>query len=143
MIHLPCAWCGTVNRVPPERLAEGPKCGKCSAPLLPGEPVELDAARFETFVSRSDLPVLVDFWAPWCAPCRVLAPVLETGAAEMSATLRFAKINTDDEQALAGRYRIRGIPTLILFKAGEEVDRVSGAMDFSSFRRWLRQHLPG
>lgn len=139
MIHLPCAWCGTVNRVPPERLAEGPKCGKCSAPLLPGEPVELDAARFETFVSRSDLPVLVDFWAPWCGPCRAMAPIFEQAARKLATEAHFVKVNTDTEQALAIRHAIRAIPTLVLFRGGAEVKRHAGAMDAGSLARWVRQ----
>lgn len=136
-LHVVCAGCGAVNRVPQERLAENPKCGKCSQPLLPGRPVALDRTRFETFIGRNDLPVVVDFWAAWCGPCKMMAPVFERLAGELASRARFAKVDTDAEQGLAQRYGIRGIPTLILFRQGAEADRLTGAADAQSLRRWL------
>jgi len=139
-VRVVCGVCGAVNRVPEARASEDPKCGKCSRSLLPGKPVELNESNFDGFVSGGDLPVMVDFWAEWCAPCRVVAPVIEQIAGEMSTTLRVGKVDTDHHQRLAGRFGIRGIPTLIVFKGGVEVDRVSGAMDLGSLRRWVSRH---
>lgn len=136
-MHVVCAACGAVNRVPRERLAEDPKCGKCSQPLLEGRPTPLDRARFETFIGRNDLPVVVDFWAAWCGPCKMMAPVFDRLAAELAQRARFAKVDTEAEQGLAQRYGIRGIPTLILFRQGSEADRLTGAADAQSLRRWL------
>ena len=138
MVQVVCASCLTANRVPEERLGERPGCGKCHAPLLDGRPVELHEASFDTLVGRTELPVLVDFWAPWCGPCRAMAPAFEAAAAELASRVRFAKVNTDEAQSLAQRYGIRGIPTLILFDGGREVNRVSGALDKRSLLQWIQ-----
>jgi len=139
-LRVVCGVCNAVNRVPEARAAEEPKCGKCSRPLLPGKPVELNESNFDGFVSGGDLPVLVDFWAEWCGPCRMVAPVVEQVARELSTMRQGVKVDTDHHQRLAGRFAIRGIPTLILFRSGTELDRVSGAMDLGSMRRWLSRH---
>ena len=135
-----CASCSTANRVPAQRLGEDPKCGKCGAPLLDGKPVALDEARFDSFLGRNELPVLVDFWADWCGPCHAMAPAFERAADELKTRVRFAKLNTEDAQRVAARFGIRSIPTLILFRGGSEVARVSGAMDARSIASWVLRH---
>ncbi len=136
-----CPHCHTLVRVPEGRLQEHPKCPRCKAQILTGEPVALDTASFAAHVERATLPVLVDFWAPWCGPCRMMAPVLDRAAAQRATGVRVAKVNTDEQPQLAGRFGIRSIPTLILFRAGRELARQSGALDGSSLARWLDQAL--
>ena len=138
-VLIACPACLTGNRVGADRLGDGPKCGHCGAPLLEGKPVELDAARFDAVVARSDLPGVVDFWAPWCGPCRAMAPMFEQAAGRLATSVRFAKVNTDAEPGIATRYAIRAIPTLVLFRNGKEVKRSSGAMDAGSLARWVSQ----
>jgi thioredoxin 2 len=136
-----CPKCATLNRVPAERLAEGPVCGKCKAPLLEGKPVPVTEATFDAAVVRTELPVGVDFWAEWCGPCHAMAPGFERAAAEMKTRARFAKVDTEAAPGVAGRFGIRSIPTLILFKQGKEAARVSGAMDARGIENWLTQNL--
>ena len=136
-----CPNCATLNRVPPERLAEGPKCGKCKAALLDGKPVPVSEASFDAAVLRTELPVVVDFWADWCGPCHAMAPGFERAAAELKPRVRFAKLDTEAAPGIAARYGIRGIPTLILFQAGKEAARISGAMDARAIQSWVSQAL--
>ena len=140
-VLIACASCGAANRVPTARLAEDPKCGKCGVPLLDGKPAALDDANFDSFLSRTELPVLVDFWADWCGPCHAMAPAFARAAADLKTTVRFAKVDTERAKTVAGRFGIRSIPTLILFRGAREASRVSGAMDARSITSWLQQHL--
>ena len=136
-----CASCGAANRVPRERVADDPGCGKCHAPLLQGKPVDLDPARFDAFLGANSLPVVVDFWAEWCGPCRAMAPAFERVASEQKTRVRFAKVDTERSQSVAARFGIRSIPTLILFRDGREAARVSGAMDAASLTGWLSRQM--
>ncbi len=140
-MHVVCPACGAVNRLPPEKPAREGKCGKCGQALFRGQVLNLDAAGFERHISRNDLPVLVDFWAPWCGPCKMMAPVLDQAAAQLEPRVRVAKLNTETEQALAARYNIRSIPTLALFRGGREIARQAGAMDLATLTRWIGQHI--
>jgi thioredoxin 2 len=136
VVQVACPACLAANRVPAARLAEDPKCGKCGAALLDGHPAELGEDRFEAFVQRTALPVLADFWAPWCGPCRSMAPHFERAAQALKDRVRLVKVNTEEAPGLAQRYGIRAIPTLILFKNGAEAKRMSGAMDAGALERW-------
>ncbi|MGE3244893.1 MAG: thioredoxin TrxC [Beijerinckiaceae bacterium] len=136
-----CTTCGSVNRIPPNRSARDANCGKCGDKLFSGHPENVGTDIFERQIARSSAPVLVDVWAPWCGPCRAMAPAFEAAARELEPDVRLVKLNSDEEQAAAGRLGIRGIPTMILFESGKEVARISGALSQQQIVQWVRGNL--
>ena len=141
-LHIVCPHCHTTNRVKTTDLSSAPDCGSCHQPLFTGAPLALDEAGFDRHIGRSQIPVLVDFWAPWCGPCRMMAPAFEQAAAQLEPRLRLVKVNTEEAQALAARFNIRSIPTLALFRDGKEVARQPGAMrSAAEIAGWAQSNL--
>ncbi|MGE4327601.1 MAG: thioredoxin TrxC [Pseudodonghicola sp.] len=134
---LTCLECGQLNRVPEDKLMAGAKCGTCGAALLPSKPVEVDPAMLAKAAQNDDLPLVADFWAPWCGPCRMMAPEFTKAAATLQGKVRLVKLNTEDHQAAGMKYGIRGIPTMVEFSGGREVKRQSGAMQERQILSWI------
>ena len=144
-VHVVCPHCGAVNRLDGARLVAGSrdgKCGKCHQLLFDGKPQEVDETWFQKHLSRNDIPLLVDFWAPWCGPCRMMAPAFAQAAGQLEPGMRLLKVNTEEAQQLGAQLGIRSIPTLMLFQSGREVARMSGAMDANGIVSWARQQRP-
>jgi len=139
--HIACPHCDAINRVPGERLSESPKCGKCKAALFSRAPIELTDANFTAHIQRTSIPVVVDFWAPWCEPCKMMAPHFARVAAQLEPGIRLGKLNTDENPDTASRFTIRSIPTVILFKNGQEAARQAGAMDAHRLAAWIRGNI--
>ena len=137
-LHIVCPHCETTNRIPSARLKEGARCGHCHEPLFDGHALELSADNFHKYVSRNDIPVVVDFWAPWCGPCQMMAPQYAQAAQSLEPLFRLAKVNTEAHPSLASEFGIRSIPTLAVFRGGREVARQAGAMSTPDIIRWVQ-----
>lgn len=140
-LQVVCPHCHTTNRLRAERLSDGGSCGRCKQPLFVGAPLALGQSHFAQHLTRSEIPLVVDFWAPWCGPCKMMAPVFAQAATQLEPRVRLIKVDTEAEQALAAQYGIRSIPTLAIFKGGKEVTRVAGAMQLPQLLSWIKQHL--
>lgn len=136
-----CPSCGGLNRVADEKLNENPTCGKCQSALFQGKPLEMNGEQFARAMAKTDLPMIVDFWAPWCGPCKMFAPTFSEAAKQLEPHARLVKINTEIEQQVGAQYNIRSIPTLAIFKNGKEITRVSGAMNLQQFIQWAKQSI--
>jgi thioredoxin 2 len=140
-LHIVCPHCHAVNRIPSQRLAQNPRCGKCKEALFSGHPAELTGSNFQRHISRNDIPVVVDFWAPWCGPCKMMAPAYAQAAVKLESRVRLAKLNTEQEQGIAAQFNIRSIPTVVIFKGGREIARQSGTMNAADIITWIRSHM--
>ena len=138
--HIVCANCQQINRVAVAKLGAGPVCGQCKQPLFQGQPAVLSEASFDKFIGRSDIPVVVDFWAPWCGPCKMMAPAFEQAAQQLEPRVRLAKVNTEEARTLGMKYGIQAIPTMVMFNQGKEVARQPGAMQLPQIMQWVEMH---